>query len=101
MILSTITGLRLHPLAPEQDSSNDESDVEIKEEKNEPSTSSTNNKEDDKEKSKKETCEIDPRCKIEVRKWKQGSYTLLNDNKTSNDKYCLEGRLFFNSFNPS
>ena len=97
MILSTITGLRLHPLAPEQDSSHDESDVEVKEEKNEPSTSSTNNKEDDKEKSKKEMCEIDPRCKIEVRKWKQGSYTLLNDDKTSNDKYCLEGRLFFNS----
>ena len=41
-------------------------------------------------------CGIDPKCKIEVRRWRQGSYTLLSDAKANNDKYFVDGRLFFN-----
>ena len=94
-MLSNLTGLRLHPLAPEQETpeENEESE-EVNDE--EPSTSTTKNgKEDDV--NNKEPEDVDPRCKIEVRRWKRGSYTLINDDKAGKNKFCLEGRLFFNS----
>lgn len=80
-----MTGLRLHPLAPEN-----EDDEESDEDEAVPSTSKNDSKKvpDDKE--------IDPKCKIEVRRWRQGSYTLLNDANANNDKFFLDGRLFFN-----
>ena len=40
--------------------------------------------------------DVDPKCKIEIRRWRQGSYTLLSDDQSNNDKYFLDGRLFFN-----
>merc|ERR1719192_3027685 len=91
-----------HPLAPEQDEneepkSEDENEIkdELDEIPNEPSTSATTNNHNTnsnnfngnattiKKKSfqKPEQME-DPKCKIEVRKWKQGNYTLLNDEKS-------------------
>ena len=117
-MLSNLTGLKLHPLAPEQDENeetksdedageNDKKDDELEELPNKPSTSATNNHNNSssnvvngnaKKISQKPEEMEDPRCKIEVRKWKQGNYTLLNDEKVgNNDKFCLEGRLFFNS----
>ena len=42
------------------------------------------------------TNDVDPKCKIEIRRWRQGSYTLLSDDQANNDKYFLDGRLFFN-----
>ena len=122
LMLSNLTGLKLHPLAPEQDENeepkSDEDENEIKDEldeiPNEPSTSATTNNHNTnsnnvncnattikKKSSQKPEKMEDPKCKIEVRKWKQGNYTLLNDEKVGSnnedDHFCLEGRLFFNS----
>ena len=109
LMLSNLTGLKLHPLAPEQDEneepkSEDENEIkdELDEIPNEPSTSATTNNVTNgnakKKSSQKPEKMEDPKCKIEVRKWKQGNYTLLNDQKVGNDDtFCLEGRLFFNS----
>ena len=38
-----------------------------------------------------------PKCQVEIRRWKQGCYTLLNDAKSNNDKFFLDGRLFFSA----
>ena len=84
-MLSNMTGLRLHPLAPENEDSDEDSEED---QVAGPSTSIPNGK--------KEPKEIDPKAKIEVRRWKQGSYTLISDSNINNDKYFLDGRLFFN-----
>jgi len=125
LMLSNITGLRLHPLAPEesdteeQESEADEADQEEKEIENDTTeleeTGNGNDKVVDKDAARASTsngegdnsvkvsdvkvakpCGIDPKCKIEVRRWRQGSYTLLSDAKANNDKYFVDGRLFFN-----
>ena len=148
-MLSNMTGLRLHPLAPENEDSEDENEEnDDKEEdldiKAGPSTSSgsngsssgsssgpnglssgsngtasgsngTNSKSNGTVSASNEAGsksngtgsksngtndkpedEIDPKCKIEVRKWNRGCYTLLSDSDINNDKYVLDGRLFFN-----
>lgn len=86
-----MTGLRLHPLAPEnpddEEDNSDDNDAG-------PSTSSNNTSSE--KQGKKTSDEIDPKCKIEVRRWRHASYTLLNDTNVNNDKYYLDGRLFFN-----
>ena len=108
LVLSNMTGLRLHPLAPENDSDSEEDrdDPESKKDTTEQisdkgaGTSSSNDDEKNpvkkSEVKRKQKLKIDPKCKIEVRRWRQGSYTLLNDAKANNDKYFLDGRLFFN-----
>ena len=107
-----MTGLRLHPLAPESDTESSadnveevtiddlDDDIEENNGKGKASNPSTSNGEGENsvklEDVKSKSTEIDPKCKIEVRRWRQGSYTLLSDAKSNNDKYFLDGRLFFN-----
>ena len=101
-MLSSMTGLRLHHLAPENDDKDEDSDVDV--EKSDGALPSTSTSTDsapngDKTRSKKDpndSKDIEPKCKIEIRRWKQGTYTLLNDMKANNDKFYLDGRLFFN-----
>ena len=93
LILSNMTGLKLHAMAPDnEDSSDDTEENETEENDDKEATPSTSNSKETEVKKKSS----DPKCKIEIRRWKQGCYTLLNDAKSNNDKFFLDGRLFFN-----
>ncbi len=111
LLLSSLTGLRLHPLAPEQeetpsekeeengvaedDQDADEMDVKASTSKagtpdEEPTETNGTNGNHHSNESK----EPDPKCRVQVRRWTRGCYTLLHD-KVKTD-FCLDGRLFFN-----
>ena len=95
-MLSNMTGLKLHALAPDNDddddndNNTDENSAEDNDD-NEATPSTSNSKDTD---AKTKTSQ--PKCQAEIRRWKQGCYTLLNDAKSNNDKFFLDGRLFFN-----
>jgi len=77
LLLSNLTGLKLHKLAP------DDSDDE-----NEPATISTS-----------EENEINPKCVGRVRKFIKGNYTLVRDDDLGQAEFALDARLFFNVSN--
>ena len=68
LLLSNLTGLRLHQLAPED--SDDE--------------------EDDKDKV------YNPRCRGGISRWSRGCYTLIRDDDQEQAEYALDLRMFFN-----
>jgi len=72
LLLSNLTGLKLHPLA---ESDEDESDGEA-------ATS--------------EEKVYNPRCRGGFRKWNQGCYTLVRDDDSQQSEFALDARLFFN-----
>merc|ERR1712029_657803 len=98
LMLSGMTGLKLHPLAP--DASSDEEEEKGEEEEEQQATTSNNsngggkNGEEIKEKGK--VCE--PKTRLEVRRWRRGCYTLLHDNDREQE-YSLDARMFFNCQN--
>jgi len=73
LMLSNLTGLRLHPLAPQDDSdsSDDESSSDI----------------------------VNSKCKGSIRKWEQGNYTLVCDDDLGQAEFALDARLCFNVHN--
>eukprot|EP00088_Acartia_fossae_P068302 TRINITY_DN863_c0_g1_i7.p1 TRINITY_DN863_c0_g1~~TRINITY_DN863_c0_g1_i7.p1 ORF type:complete len:488 (-),score=135.69 TRINITY_DN863_c0_g1_i7:92-1555(-) len=72
LLLSNLTGLRLHPLAPKDE---DESEEE--------SSDATPN----------------PRCKGSIRRWAQGNYTLVCDDDLGQAQFALDARICFNVHN--
>ena len=122
LMLSNLTGLRLHPLAPEdsdedsdgedgdavcdsddgEDESNDQNGKEAKSESPQASTSqpqeATNGKKDEeaKVKLKPPAKDPEPKCVAEVRRWKRGSYTLIRDDDQEQCEFALDARLFLN-----
>jgi len=112
LMLSTMTGLKLHPLAATDDDDDDEeaenkvsesANGESNDDDQQPTTSGTNgngkhSKDDDGANgggSTKKEKESDPRCRLEVRRWRQGCYTLLHDNDREQE-FSLDLRMFFN-----
>lgn len=84
LILSNLTGLRLHPMALLQDSD----DVEWLESDSSKSGTSSN-----KSNKKSSLC----RLRGEIRRWKHGHYTLANDlNPEAKEKKALDVMLFLN-----
>lgn len=94
LMLSNMTGLKLHALAPDNDDDEDDDKDDNTDENSDDNeaTPSTSNTKDPGAKTKTSV----PKCQAEIRRWKQGCYTLLNDAKSNNDKFFLDGRLFFN-----
>ena len=94
LMLSNMTGLKLHALAPDNgdDEDDDKDDNTDENSDDNEATPSTSNTKDPGAKTKTSV----PKCQAEIRRWKQGCYTLLNDAKSNNDKFFLDGRLFFN-----
>lgn len=124
VLLSTITGLRLHHLVPESDDSSDEEEDEeeesgqeedeelkdmlkqVEEEEQEgeaeevqikePSPKPCTSKLPSSEGTEEDETEINPLCHYEVRRWKRGSYTLIRDGDDHQSEFALDARLFFN-----
>jgi Rps23 Pro-64 3,4-dihydroxylase Tpa1-like proline 4-hydroxylase len=115
LLLSNMTGLRLHQLAPVSDSEKDDDDdkeVEESDEKKErkeksPTASSSkmrevqeeddDNEDDDEKRTKKGSKdECDPECSVEVRRWRRGCYTMLTDGDAEAAQFALDARLFVN-----
>ena len=71
LMLSNLTGLKLHQLAPESD--NEEEEQEDKAEK-----------------------VYNPRCRGGYSRWSRGCYTLIRDDDQEQAEYALDLRMFFN-----
>ncbi|XP_023320742.1 prolyl 3-hydroxylase OGFOD1 [Eurytemora carolleeae] len=72
LLLSNLTGLRLHNLAPEDSDKEEEKTGDGLEQ------------------------EISPKWKGKIRKWSQGNYTLVRDDDLGQAEYALDARLCFN-----
>ncbi|XP_041916992.1 prolyl 3-hydroxylase OGFOD1 isoform X2 [Alosa sapidissima] len=77
LLLSNLSGLKLHPLAKDNDSSDDSEDDE----------EGTARRQDceDKKGLKRSTDGTSAACVGEVRRWRHGSYTLLHDSESSRE----------------
>jgi len=87
LMLSGMTGLKLHPLAPDDSSASEDEGQE------QPTTSASNG--DDAKKAKGSDSGSNPRSRLEVRRWRRGCYTLLHDNDREQE-FSLDARMFFN-----
>ena len=76
LLLSNLTGLKLHPMAPE-----DSDDEEDKEEG---------------EGEEKEDKVYNPRCRGGFARWGPGNYTLIRDDDQEQAEYALDLRMCFN-----
>jgi len=85
LVLSNLTGLKLHRLASTPSSSDNESESE------------NGGKSD--AKSEKVSKEIDPCCRLQVSRWKAGSYTLLSDEDADACEYALDVWFFLSADN--
>ncbi len=106
LLLSTLTGLQLHPLAPDNSSDTEEDG------KDEQKTEQDEREGDDNPRACSSTLpdqgvvanengttakeSTEPRCRAEFRRWRQGSYTLVRDDDTDQQECALDARLFFN-----
>lgn len=92
--LSNLTGLVLHPSCKTE-----KKDKETQE--SQPCTSSSlqeNNDTNDSEPSNKRfKLNDESTCYCEIRRWKQGAYTLITDDDTDMQLKALDAMLFFNS----
>ena len=76
LLLSNLTGLRLHPLASSQEDSEDEAGEAAGEAEGEKVGS--------------------PRCRGQFSRWSPGTYTLLRDDDQEQAEFALDLRMFFN-----
>ena len=95
LLLSNLTGLRLHELAPEQSDSEDAEDGAGAG----PSTSASRNSPSKRSPGKRmggggggAEKQFDPTCKSEVRRWTRGFYTLIHDEDAQNAEVALDLR---------
>ncbi|BFY99311.1 hypothetical protein BsWGS_02351 [Bradybaena similaris] len=79
LVLSNLTGLKLHPIAP-----SDEDEVAVNGKVDEPSSSS----------SSKGAAAVDPRCRSEVRRWEHGCYTLAHDTDSEMQEFALDSIMY-------
>jgi len=76
LLLSNLTGLKLHALAPSDDEDEDD---------------------EDEEETKKEGEKVyNPRCRGGISRWSKGCYTLIRDDDKEQAEYALDLRMFFN-----
>ncbi|XP_052257592.1 prolyl 3-hydroxylase OGFOD1-like [Dreissena polymorpha] len=88
LLLSNLTGLRLHELAAaSSDSEGEEDGIEEGEEEQGGASCSKTNK-NEKDKSEDKLCAS--RCRSEVRHWSPGSYTLVHDTNTEGAEFALD-----------
>ncbi|CAG5115283.1 unnamed protein product [Candidula unifasciata] len=78
LVLSNLTGLKLHPLAPCEDS-----EVTVNGKVGGPSSSSSSS-------SMVRHVTADPRCRSEVRRWEHSCYTLGHDTDTEMQDFALD-----------
>ncbi len=98
LLLSNLTGLKLHPLATVSDDEEDEEKNEKDGEIPRAGSSQDSGSGSSKSKSKSDDArkESDPRCSSELRRWSPGCYTLIRDCDDEQRTYSLEARLFLN-----
>ncbi|XP_033118300.1 prolyl 3-hydroxylase OGFOD1-like [Anneissia japonica] len=119
LLLSNFTALKLHPLAPDQERSDDEEEGNSgkrsdKEEWNDQKVNDQGESTEQDESSKKkqlpnsddagETSESSkslstdqiPSCHGDVRRWQHGDYTLLHDTDTEGSEFALDAIVYFN-----
>lgn len=97
LLLSSMTGLKLHELASDnEDSENEDEDKEDKKpnEVNDSPKASSSNQNQEKSTAKTPS---EPTCQSEIRRWFPGSYTLLRDDNSDQSEYALDTRMFFNT----
>ncbi|XP_077981360.1 prolyl 3-hydroxylase OGFOD1-like [Glandiceps talaboti] len=105
LLLSNFTGLKLHELAPEssddeeeeeEEEENEKKDEDKEDEENCQNEGEENVQRSEERKTKGKKKEINPRCRSDVRRWRQGSYTLLHDTDTEGSEYALDSMLYLN-----
>nr|CAH0107368.1 unnamed protein product [Daphnia galeata] len=85
LVLSNLTGLKLHRLASTPSSSENESSSDEK-----PSNGTSKSK-------KGSSSDIDPCCRLQVSRWQTGCYTMLSDEDAHGSEYALDVWFFLSA----
>ncbi|XP_050401516.2 prolyl 3-hydroxylase OGFOD1 isoform X1 [Patella vulgata] len=95
LVLSNMTGLKLHELAPESDSEDSEEEKNVAQSSQQQNGSQENNESTNHSARSKETAGVSSCCSSEVRKWQHGCYTLAHDTShESNAEFALDAVLY-------
>jgi prolyl 3-hydroxylase /prolyl 3,4-dihydroxylase len=98
LLLSNVTNLNLHHLSEidGKEEEKEECDDDAHLDKSPKASSSNTQNGRVKEASSTKKPPSDPKCRSEIRRWRQGNYTLIHDNDPGQSEFALDARLFFN-----